>query len=84
MVECIYECKCGVYRAMVKSRNRLGTDILLKKHARMHRDMCQEKAFPLQAAIILDGPPSIVYVAVAPVPYGVDKYVIAGDIAGDS
>ncbi len=74
----------GCYRAMVKSQTRLG--ILIgqqSQHLNMQWEKCKLKGVPLQAAIVIGTSPSIGYVSVTRVPYGVDEYAIAGGIAGE-
>jgi len=74
----------GNYRAMVKSKARVGCDNLLPQHMRMHREKYKEKGFPVMPVAIVIGPtPNIGLVAVTKIPYGVSEYDVAGGIAGE-
>ena len=74
----------GVYRSHVYARDRLGIHI-----AGPHRDIqthwqkCRAKGIPLQAAIVVGGPPNLTYVGPASLPPGVDEYAVAGALAGE-
>ena len=43
--------------------------------------LANERGIPLDAAIVIGGPPCITYAAVQPVPYGVDEVALAGGLA---
>ena len=51
-------------------------------HIRQHWEKCRAKGIPLKAAIVIGVTPSIGFVSVTKIPYGVDEYAIAGGIAG--
>src|SRR5581483_9211095 len=58
------------------------------KHTAMHWEQSNQRGVPLDAAIVIGGPPCITYAAVQPVPYGVDEVahadiVIEGRIPSD-
>jgi UbiD family decarboxylase len=73
----------GNYRAMVKSPTRTGINCVFPQHIYQHWDKCRQKGIPLQAAIVVGVSPSIGYVSITKVPYGVDEYEIAGGIGGE-
>lgn len=72
----------GVYRAMVKSRSRLGICSEPGKHLRIHWEKCRAKGIPLQAAIVVGASPNIGFTGATRLPYGADEYTVAGGIAG--
>ncbi len=73
----------GVYRAMIKSKTRMGIHCPLDKHLRQHWEKCRRMGKPLQAAIIVGASPAVSFSAVVRLPYEVDEYDIAGGIAGE-
>lgn len=73
----------GNYRAMVKSPDRTGINYVAGQHVFQHWQKCRERGIPLQAAIAVGVTPSIGYVSITKVPYGVDEYDVAGGIAGE-
>ena len=73
----------GNYRAMVKSKTRLGIFCQPMQHIRIQWNKCKKKGVPLQAAIAIGVSPNVGYVAVTKIPYGVSEYDVAGGIAGE-
>lgn len=73
----------GNYRAMVKSKNRLGINPGATQHFREHWEMCRSRGIPMEAAIYIGATPNLGYVATAKVPYGTDEFAVAGGIAGE-
>lgn len=71
----------GNYRAMVKSRTRLG--ISGYQHYYKHWLKCKSRGIPLQAAIVIGASPNIGLAAVAKTPQGVDEYAVAGALTGE-
>ncbi|HEY7163883.1 MAG TPA: UbiD family decarboxylase [Candidatus Binatia bacterium] len=71
----------GVYRGQIKGP--LKTSIMWGslKHSAIHWETANRKGIPLDAAVVLGGPPCITYAAVQPVPYGVDEIALAGGLA---
>jgi 4-hydroxy-3-polyprenylbenzoate decarboxylase len=47
----------------------------------MHCDKRNTRGIPLEAAVVIGGPPCIAYAGVQTVPYGVDELAIAGGLA---
>jgi UbiD family decarboxylase len=72
----------GVYRAQVKGALKTSISWGSLKHSAMHWEKCNKKGVPLEAAIVVGGPPSITYAAVQPVPFGVDELALAGALGG--
>ena len=72
----------GVYRGQIKGP--LKTSIMWGslKHTAIHWEQSNQRGVPLDAAIVIGGPPCITYAAVQPVPYGVDEVALAGGLAG--
>ncbi|HEY6200790.1 MAG TPA: UbiD family decarboxylase [Candidatus Binatia bacterium] len=73
----------GVYRAQVKGAAKTGIMWGSLKHSAIHWEKCNKKGVPLEAAIVVGGPPSITYAAVQPVPFGVDEIALAGALGGE-
>ena len=73
----------GMYRAMVKSASHTGIAWHATQGALFHWRKCKEMGTPLEAAIVIGGPPSIGYVSVAKFPIGVNEFAVAGGIAGE-
>lgn len=71
----------GVYRGQIKGPLKTGIMWGSLKHTAIHWEKCNERGTPLDAAIVLGGPPCITYAAVQPVPYGVDEVALAGGLA---
>lgn len=72
----------GNYRAMLKSKDRLGVCGEPPQHIHNHWQKCRARGIPLQAAIALGAPPNIGLAATAKIPYGTDEFAVAGGIAG--
>lgn len=73
----------GNYRAQIKAKTRLGISLGADQDAVIHWKKWRERGRPLEAAIIVGGPPVVAYACVQKVPYGVDEYTIAGGLAGE-
>lgn len=73
----------GNYRSQVKAKDRLGIFVHPTQHIYMHWDKARKRGVPLEAALVMGGPPSIAYAAVAKVPYGVDEVAVAGALMGE-
>ncbi|MFH0914459.1 MAG: UbiD family decarboxylase [Chloroflexota bacterium] len=74
----------GTYRAQYKSPTRLGINFsYLFQGAYVHWRKCKERGIPLQAAMVIGGPPSIGYVGVSRFPQNVDEFGVAGALAGE-
>lgn len=74
----------GMYRAHIKSPTRTGIMLYAAtQHAAVHVAKARKMGKPLEAAIVLGGPPSLAFVAVTKVPYEVSEFAYAGAIAGE-
>lgn len=74
----------GMYRAMVKSPTRTGIMFATPNRcALIQWRKCMEQGKPLEAAIVIGGPPSVGYASVYRLPYGVSEFGLAGGIAGE-
>ena len=74
----------GTYRAQIKSPTRTG--IYAAKHFRgiaFHWRKAKKLGKPLEAAMIIGGPPNVGYTSVSQLPTDVDEYAVAGGIAGE-
>jgi len=74
----------GMYRSMVKSPTRTGINFAHRgRGGFIHFRKCQERGLPLEAAIVIGGPPNIGYVSVSPLPIDINEFAVAGGIAGE-
>lgn len=73
----------GTYRAMVKSRTRLGIQSQPGQDLRAHWEKCRRLGRPLKAAIIIGAAPAVGLASTTKLPLGVDELAIAGGIAGE-
>ncbi|MBI4334717.1 MAG: UbiD family decarboxylase [Chloroflexi bacterium] len=74
----------GNYRAMVKSRDRLGVCSEPPQHLRVHWERCKARGVPLPAAIVIGASPNIGLTATAKLPYGKDEVAVAGGLSGSA
>ncbi|MBI3090979.1 MAG: UbiD family decarboxylase [Candidatus Tectomicrobia bacterium] len=74
----------GNYRGQIKSPLRLGLfPSGLGQHIYLHWEKARAKGRPLEAAVVIGGPPVIAYATVQKVPFGVDELAVAGGLAGE-
>lgn len=73
----------GNYRSQVKARDRLGIFVHPTQHIYMHWDKARKKGMPLEAALVMGGPPCVAYTAAAKIPYGVDELAVSGAMMGE-
>lgn len=73
----------GNYRSQIKAKDRLGIFVSPTQHIYMHWDKARRRGVPLQAALVMGGPPSIAYAAAAKMPYGVDELAVSGALMGE-
>ena len=72
----------GIYRMLLKSSTRTGLDFCRPTRGiAIHWNKCRVKGLPLQAAIVIGGPPSVGYVAATNFPTDTDELAVAGGIA---
>lgn len=71
----------GIYRAQIKGPLKTGINFAWRNNGSIHWHKCNQRGVPLQAAIVMGGPPCITYSAAQRPPYGVDELAIAGAIA---
>ena len=73
----------GIYRGMIKAPDRIGcaTDVPTQ-HLAIQWEKARRTGKPLQAAVFIGGPPSLLLAAASKVPYGVDEYGLAGALNG--
>jgi 4-hydroxy-3-polyprenylbenzoate decarboxylase len=77
-------CNLGIYRGMIKAPDRIGcaTDVSTQ-HLAIQWEKARRMGKPLDAAIFIGGPPSLLMAAASKVPYGVDEYGVAGALNGE-
>jgi UbiD family decarboxylase len=73
----------GNYRGQIKGRRKIGCYNQPGQHFTLHLQKCKEKGIPLEAALVIGGPPIVSYAAVQKVPYGVDEMAVAGGLTGE-
>jgi UbiD family decarboxylase len=71
----------AVYRGQIKGPFKTGISWGSLKNSAVHWEKCKRLGRPLEAALVVGGPPCIVYAAVQTVPFGVDELGIAGGLA---
>ncbi|HEY7163886.1 MAG TPA: UbiD family decarboxylase [Candidatus Binatia bacterium] len=71
----------GVYRGQIKGRLKTGVSWGSLNNCAMHWEKCNKRGVPLEAAVVIGGPPCIAYAGVQTVPYGVDELAVAGGLA---
>jgi UbiD family decarboxylase len=74
----------GCYRAQVKARDRVGLNMSLESGKDGHAHWLKWKKLgkKMPAAIVLGGPPCVLYVGGMKIPQGVDELTIAGGLVG--
>ena len=73
----------GNYRGQLKGRRKIGCYNQPGQHFTLHVEKCKKKGIPLDAALVIGGPPVVSYATVQKVPYGVDEMAVAGGLAGE-
>ena len=75
----------GLYRSHIFAQDRMGIHLgQTDKDMVKHWQKCRTKGVPLQCAIVVGGPPNVVFVGPTRLPYGKDEYAVAGSIAGEA
>jgi 4-hydroxy-3-polyprenylbenzoate decarboxylase len=74
----------GCYRAQLKAPNRVGLNLSIeeRKDGHIHWLKWKKLGKKMPGAIVLGGPPSILYVGGMRIPEGVDELTIAGGLVG--
>jgi 4-hydroxy-3-polyprenylbenzoate decarboxylase len=73
---------CGMYRGSRQGRNRLGLAWRSSSGAARHAAAWHGRGEPMPVAVVLGGPPPLIYAATVPLPEGIDEMAFAGFIAG--
>jgi 2,5-furandicarboxylate decarboxylase 1 len=73
---------CGVYRGMIKGRNRIGILVQPAKHSGVILQKYEGANKPMPIAIVIGPPPYLGMTSVGRVPYGVDEMSVAGALGG--
>ena len=76
-------CNLGIYRGMIKADDRIGvaTDTPTQ-HLAIMWEKARRLGKPLEAAVVIGGPPALLMAAASKVPYGVEEYGVAGALNG--
>ncbi len=72
----------GIYRLMVHSSNLLGVLIVPAKHSGIIYSKYEAMNRPMEVAVVIGPPPSVVMTGAGRVPYGVDELAVAGGLLG--
>ena len=72
----------GNYRGQIKGSRKIGCYNQPGQHFTLHLEKCKQKGIPMDAALVIGGPPVVSYATVQKVPYGVDEMSVAGALAG--
>jgi 4-hydroxy-3-polyprenylbenzoate decarboxylase len=72
----------GMYRVQVLDKKTTAVHWQLHKVSRRHYDAWKETGQKMPVAIVLGGDPVYAYAATAPLPEGVDEYILAGFLRG--
>ncbi|MGE3989686.1 UbiD family decarboxylase [Pseudorhodoplanes sp.] len=72
----------GVYRGMIKGRNRIGVLVQPAKHSGVIMQKYEAANKPMPVAIVIGPPPYLGMTSVGRVPYGIDEINVAGALAG--
>ncbi len=73
----------GVYRGMIKGRDRIGVLVQPAKHSGVIMQKYEAANKPMPVAIVVGPPPYLGMTSVGRVPYGVDEMSVAGALAGN-
>jgi len=71
----------GNYRGHIKGQRKIGCYNQPGQHFTIHLEKHKERGIPMDAALVIGGPPVVSYATVQKVPYGVDEMAIAGGLA---
>jgi 4-hydroxy-3-polyprenylbenzoate decarboxylase len=71
----------AVYRGQIKGPLKTGVSWGTLKNSAIHWEKQNRAGKPLEAALVIGGPPCLAYAAVQTVPFGVDELAIAGALA---
>jgi 4-hydroxy-3-polyprenylbenzoate decarboxylase len=77
------EQNCGMYRASRQGLNRLGLAWRSSSGAARHADAYRRRGEPMPVAVVLGGPPALIYAATVPFPPEIDEMAFAGLLAGE-
>jgi UbiD family decarboxylase len=72
----------GVYRGMIKGRNRIGILIQPAKHSGIIFQKYEATTTPMPVAIVVGPPPYLGMTSVGRVPFGTDEISVAGALSG--
>jgi 4-hydroxy-3-polyprenylbenzoate decarboxylase len=74
---------CGMYRASRQGANRLGLAWRPGSGAARHAEAYERRGEPMPLAVVLGGPPALIYAATVPFPEEVDELAFAGLLSGE-
>ena len=75
----------GVYRCDAYTKDRAGIHIGgVEQDISTHWQKCRARGIPLQAAVVIGGPPNLTLCSAMKLPYGMNAYAVAGALAGEA
>ncbi|MFC1955029.1 UbiD family decarboxylase [Chloroflexota bacterium] len=75
----------GTYRIHIKSPTQAGVKFAnVFQHGALHVEKARKMGKPLEAAIVIGGPPSLGHISVERLPYEVNELAYVGALAGDA
>lgn len=72
----------GNYRGQLKGPLKIGCYNQGGQHFTLHLEKYKSRGIPMDAALVIGGPPVVSYATVQKIPYGIDEMTIAGALAG--
>lgn len=73
----------GNYRGQVKGQARMGMFVSPRNHGWLHWEAARKLGQPLEAALVIGGPPAVTFTSGSRIPYGVEEYAVAGGLVGE-
>jgi len=73
----------GNYRGQVKAPDRMSALLADLNHGEQHWKLACKHGKPLEAALVIGGPPALTYAAGTRIPYGLEEYAVAGSLIGE-
>ena len=73
----------AMYRLQVHERNKLGILMAPYRHTEIHRGKASAEGRGLPVAIAIGTDPAVALAALAPLPFGVDEFAMAGALRGE-
>ncbi len=72
----------GTYRCEIQGPNRIGINLHRERHAGIHLTKYEKLGRPMEIALCIGAPPSLMMASVAPIPFGLSELEVAGGLVG--